>query len=139
MTGHKDSPPIEQPQDRMDTRLQWREAEQAGKRARASSAPGQHKNAPDILRFLWKLMRVSWEKGIKSNAWHRSGGVLILIEKSMDISQFRPICLLNVEGKIFFSVIAQRMSTYLQRNNLDDTSVQQQACQGFLDALNTPA
>lgn len=126
----------------MDTsHPKWGEVEQAGKRARASSAPGPngvpyqlHKNAPDILCFLWKLMRVAWEKGTK--AWHRSGGVLILTEKeSTDISQFRPIRLLNVEGKIFFSVIARSMSTYLQRNNLVDTSVQKAGISGFSGCL----
>lgn len=48
-----------------------------------------------------------------------------------DISQFRPICLLNVEGKIFFSVIAQRLSTYLEKNKYVGISVQKAGVPGF--------
>lgn len=58
-------------------------------------------------------------------AWRRAGGVLIPKEKDASaLSQFRQINLLNVEGKIFFSVLAQRLSMFLQRNNFIDTSVQ---------------
>ena len=81
-------------------------------------------------------MRVAWEKGIVPKAWRRSGGVLIPKEKySTDIDQFRPISLLNVEGKIFFSVIAQRVSSYLERNNLVDTTVQKAGIPGFSGCL----
>jgi len=51
---------------------------------------------------------------------------LVFIPKERDatrISQFRPISVLNVEGKIFFSIIAQRLSTYLLKNGFIDTSV----------------
>lgn len=56
-------------------------------------------------------------------------------KESTDISQFRPICLLSVEGKIFFSVIAQGMSNYLERNNLVDTLVQKAGISGFSGCL----
>jgi len=50
---------------------------------------------------------------------------LYLNEKDdTSISQFRPISLLNVEGKIFFSNIAQRLSTLPIKNCLIDTSIQ---------------
>ncbi len=53
-------------------------------------------------------MKIAWQKGIIPKAWRRAGGVLIPKEKdATDISKFRPICLLNVEGKIFFSMIAE--------------------------------
>ena len=139
-----DIPPIEEPEHQMDIKPpKWKEVEHAVKRARASSAPGPngvlyrlYKNAPDVLRFLWKLMRVAWEKGIVPKAWRRAVGVLIPKEKeSTDISQFRPISLLNVEGKIFFSVIAQRVSCYLGKNNLVDTSVQKAGIPGFSGCL----
>lgn len=77
-----------------------------------------------------------WQKGIIPKAWRRAGGVLIPKEKdATDISQFRPICLLNVEGKIFFSVIAQRLSTYLEKNKYVDTSVQKAGIPGFSGCL----
>ncbi len=52
-----------------------------------------------------------------------------------DISQFRPICLLNAEGKIFFSMIAQRLSTYLEKNKYIDTAVQKAGIPGFTGCL----
>lgn len=58
------------------------------------------------LRFLWRLMKVVWQKHMIPTAWRRAGGILIPKEKDAeDISQFRHISLLNVEGKIFFSVL----------------------------------
>ena len=95
-----------------------------------------YKNAPDVLRFLWRLMRIVWQKEIIPKTWRRAGGVIIPKEKdATDISQFRPISLLNVEGKSFFSKIAQRLSTYLERNKYIDTSVQKAGIPGFLVSL----
>lgn len=41
-------------------------------------------------------------------------------EKDAVNTLFQPISLLNVEGKIFFLVIAQQMVEHLQRNNYID-------------------
>ncbi|KAK0146192.1 Retrovirus-related Pol polyprotein from type-2 retrotransposable element R2DM [Merluccius polli] len=110
-----DIPPIEPPQHHIETTPPtWKEVENTVRRARTASAPGPngvpykvYKNAPDVLRFLWRLMRTAWQKKMIPKAWRRAGGVLIPKEKdAVNISQFRPISLLNVEGKIFFSVIA---------------------------------
>ena len=60
--------------------------------------------------------------------------MLIPKEKdASDISQFRAICLLNVEGKIFVSVVLQRLSTYLVRNKYINTSVQKAGISGCLE------
>ncbi len=65
-----------------------------------------------------------WQKQAIPNAWRRAGGILIPKEKdSVDISQFRQISLLNVEGKIFFSVVAHRLTVYLEKNHFIDTTV----------------
>ncbi|XP_078118984.1 uncharacterized protein LOC144525794 [Sander vitreus] len=91
-----------------------------------------YKNTPDVLRFLWKLMRVVWQKKEIPTSWRRAGGILIPKEKdSSEIGQFCQISLLNVEGKIFFSVVAHRLAGYLQRNNLIDTSIQKAGISGF--------
>eukprot|EP00064_Thunnus_orientalis_P026096 superscaffoldBa00015303_g26567 len=82
---------------------------------------------PGVLKYLWKLMKVAWQKGVILKAWRRAGGILIPKEK--DSSSISQISLLNVEGKIFSSVLDQRLSTFLQRNNFVDTSVQK----GFRD------
>lgn len=56
-------------------------------------------------------MRTAWQKMIISKTWSRAGGVLVPKEMdAVNISQFRPDSLLNVEGKISFGVIAQRIT-----------------------------
>ncbi len=139
-----DMPPIQPPEHQLDTRPPtWSEVENTVKRARTASAPGPngvpyrlYKNTPGVLKVLWKLMKVTWEKGIIPKAWRRAGGILIPKEKnSSTIHQFRQISLLNVEGKIFFSVVAQRLSAFLQKNNYVDTSVQKAGISGFSGCL----
>ena len=43
---------------------------------------------------------------------------------SRKIDQFQPISLLNVEGKIFFGVIAKRMMRFVINNRYVNTSIQ---------------
>ncbi len=139
-----DIPPIQPPEFNLEAGPpKWKEVESTVRRARSASAPGPngvlyklYKKAPDVLRYLWRLMRIVWQKGIIPKAWRRAGGVLIPKEKdATEISQFRPICLLNVEGKIFFSMIAQRLSTYLDKNKYIDTAVQKAGIPGFSGCL----
>ena len=74
-----------------------------------ASAPGLngipyriYKGAPDVLKLLWKQMRILWKKQTIQKSWRRAGGILITREKNAkSIDQFRQISLLNVEGKIF--------------------------------------
>lgn len=60
-------------------------------------------------------MKVVWQKQTILTSGRRAGGVLIPKERnSVDVSQFRHISLLNVEGiEIFFSVVAHRLTTFL--------------------------
>lgn len=65
-------------------------------------------------------MRVVWQKQRIPKAWRRAGGVLKPKEKgASDISQFRPICLLDVKGKIFFSIVAQRQDSLAKKDKRD--------------------
>ncbi|XP_031675479.1 uncharacterized protein LOC116369940, partial [Oncorhynchus kisutch] len=139
-------------QERRQLKKQWKKASEVEKDgieentvrgARTASAPGPnavpykvYKNAPDVLRFLWRLMRTAWKNKIIPKVWRRAGGVLIPKEKdAVNISQSLIPSLLNVEGKIFFRVIAQRMAEYLQRNAYVDTSVQKAGISGFSGCL----
>ncbi len=137
-------PPIQPPEHQLDTRPPtWSEVENTVKRARTASAPGPngvpyrlYKNTPGVLKVLWKLMKVTWEKNIIPKARRRAGGILIPKEKnSSTIHQFCQISLLNVEEKIFFSVVAQRLSAFLKKNNYVDTSVQKAGINGFSGCL----
>lgn len=107
--------------------------EKAVRKSRTVSAPGPngvpyqlYKNPPDVVRFLWRLVRVVWKKKNIPKAWQRAEGVLISKEKNaLNIDQFQHINPLNVEGNIFFSIVAQRMTTYLKNNNLIDSAESQ--------------
>lgn len=77
-------------------------------------------------------MGVAWKTESIPTAWSRAITTFIPKEKdSHDISQFKGIALLNVEGKIFFSVVAKRMTNYLLANNYIDISCQKAGVLGF--------
>lgn len=66
-----------------------------------------------------------WRRGKVAQQWRFAEGVWIpKEEESKTIDQFRTISLLSVEGKIFFSIVARRLTDYLLRNSYIDTSVQ---------------
>ena len=108
------------------------EVQDVVKKARSASTPGPsgvsyrvYKNCPKLVRRLWKLLRVLWRKGEVANQWKKADGVMIPKEENAsDLSQFRTISLLSVEGKIFFSIVANRLSSYLLANSFIDTTVQ---------------
>jgi hypothetical protein len=54
---------------------------------------------------------------------------------SKTLDQFRPISLLNVDGKIFFGVMAKRLTDFVIRNALIDVSVQKAGVPGFPGCL----
>lgn len=57
--------------------------------------------------------------------WRHAEGVWIPKEEnSSNIVQFRVISLLSVDGKIFFSIAARRMTEFLLQNDYIDTAVQ---------------
>ncbi|XP_052236077.1 uncharacterized protein LOC127847893 [Dreissena polymorpha] len=109
------------------------------KKARSKSAPGPngipykvYKSCPKLLRRLWKLLKVVWRKGDVPVEWQRAEGIFVPKEEvSKDIGQFRTISLLNVEGKIFMSVVARRLTTFMTSNGYIDTSAQKGGVPGF--------
>ena len=128
------------PEERFDTSpLKLGEVKEFVRKARAKSSPGingisykLYKRCPKVLALLWKLLKKAQEKGIIAENWGLADGIHIPKEKgSKDIDQFRPISLLNVEGKIFFGVIAQRMTSFLLKNSFVNTSIQKAGVPGF--------
>ncbi len=115
------------------------EVRQVIQRARSASAPGPngipyklYKSCPGVLKLLWPLMRITWTKQTIPSEWQRAVAVSIPKQQNAKtIEQFRSIALLNVEGKIFFSVMARRMTTYLTENNYINTSCQKAGIPGF--------
>ena len=112
-------------------------------KARAGSAPGLngisyklYKNCPHVLRKLTVLLQQAWKKGIKPQEWCLADGIWIPKEmQSKGITNFCPISLLNVEGKIFFGVLAHHMTTFLMSNHYINTSVMKVGIPGFPGCL----
>jgi hypothetical protein len=117
----------------------WHEVKEIISKARNKSSPGPngvpykvYKMCPLLAKRLWKLLRIVWRSGKIPACWRRAEGIFIPKEKeSKNIKQFRTISLLNVEGKIFFSVLARRMTAYMTANEYIDTSVQKGGVPGF--------
>nr|XP_055028991.1 uncharacterized protein LOC129418090 [Misgurnus anguillicaudatus]XP_055035306.1 uncharacterized protein LOC129423146 [Misgurnus anguillicaudatus] len=111
--------------------------------ARTSAAPGPsgvpykvYKHCPRLLERLWRLIRVVWRRGKVAQQWRHAEGIWIPKEENAnDITQFRTISLLSVEGKIFFKILANRLSEYLMRNSYIDTSVQKGGVPGMPGCL----
>ncbi|GFO23739.1 reverse transcriptase [Plakobranchus ocellatus] len=112
-------------------------------KARAKSAPGPngvpyllYKRCPNVLKKLHKILRSAWKNIKISKEWMTAEGVYILKEQdSRGINQFRPISLLNIEGKIFFSVMALRLTKYLTEKGYINTSIQKGGIPGVSGCL----
>ena len=110
----------------------YEEVKSVVRKARNRSAPGPngipyllYKRCPRVLKILHMLDESAWETGRVDNEWKRAEGVYIPKEKdSRSLTQFRPISLLNVEGKVFFTIMASRLTQYVMSNRYIDTTIQ---------------
>ncbi|KAL2104213.1 hypothetical protein ACEWY4_001081 [Coilia grayii] len=79
-----------------------------------------------------RLLEDKRKNQVIPSEWQRAVTVFIPKEaNSTTIGQFRSIALLNVEGKIFFSILAKRVTSYLVSNGYIDTSCQKAGVPGF--------
>ena len=109
------------------------------RKARSKSTPGinsisykLYKSCPKVSTSLWKLLRIAHIKKFIAEDWGLADGIYLPKEKnSKNLEQFRPISLLNVEGKIFFGVIAKRMMKFVLNNKSVNTSIQKAGIPGF--------
>lgn len=116
-------------------------------KARAGSAPGPsgttykiYKCCPLLLKRLSKLLRTLWKKKLEPGLWTLAEGCFVPKElNSTRLNQFREISLLDVEGKIFWSIIAKRLTTYLLVNEFIDPSVQKGGVPGYSACLEHTA
>ncbi|XP_039590572.1 uncharacterized protein LOC120514312 [Polypterus senegalus] len=82
------------------------------------------------------VQRVIWRREIIAEQWREAEGIWIPKEEnSTKLEHFRSISLLSVEGKIFFSILARRMTDFLLKNGYIDTSVQKGAIPGVAGCL----
>ena len=137
-------PPLEEPETPFRAGgLRLYEAREFIHKARACSATGLngisfklYKNCPTVLEQLVCLLQRAWREGYVTQEWCLADGVWIPKEEnSIGVGSFRPISLLNLEGKIFFGGIARRMTSFLLQNKYINTSVQKAGIPGFPGCL----
>ena len=74
---------------------------------------------------MFGYLKGLWRKNSISKTWREAEGVFIPKEEgAKELNEFRTISLLNVEGKLFFAMKAERLLRYALANNYIDTSVQ---------------
>ena len=133
------------PEKRFDmSYISMKEVSDFVKKARAKSAPGNngisyklYKNCPEVRYRLYQLLQEVWEYKLNpKEVFCLADGIYIpKVQDAVGIGNFRPISLLNVEGKIYFGVIARRLTNFLMGNKYIDTSVQKAGIPGFPGCL----
>ena len=87
---------------------------------------------PGVVRDPWLYIKELWKRNIISNSWREAEGVFIPKEEgAKTVDKFRTISLLNVEGKLFFSLKADRITSFLLKNSLIDPSIQKGGIPGI--------
>jgi hypothetical protein len=91
-----------------------------------------YKKCTAVMKFLMKLGHKVWKCRDIPADWAMA--YIILLSKSEDLSQvseFRPIAITCVAGKIFFSVLSDRLQVFLLRNCYISKEIQK----GFLAGM----
>ena len=101
---------------------------------RNGSAPGinmipykVYKFCSSLRDFLFRLIVSCFKNCVVPIQWRIAVETYIPKVKDPDqskIKDFRAISLLNVEGKLFFSVLSKRLEQHIFKNNLIDKSIQ---------------
>ena len=78
-----------------------------------------------MAQLLWQNLCAIWKENKISDSWREANGVFIPKEEgATSVEKFRTISLLNVEGKLFFAMKAERILEYVLANEYIDTSIQ---------------
>jgi hypothetical protein len=88
-----------------------------------------YKRCDSIMRLVHQIMKRIWKSQNVPDDW--AAAYIILLSKSDvldDPSEFRPIAITATVGKIFFSVISDRLQKFMVKNNYILSTVQK----GFL-------
>ena len=110
----------------------WAEFNKRLRKTRTKSAPGPngvpyivYKRCPGVARQLWLYLRGMWKKNEMSDNWRTAEGIFIPKEnEAVKVEKFRTISLLNVEGKLYFALRADRLVKYTLANGYIDRSIQ---------------
>ena len=118
-------PPLSQPIHLMSMEEpSFAEYESVVHRARTKSAPGPnglqyvvYKRCPLLRKKLFPILCRVWKECAVPRAWQVAK--IILAPKTTegdDPSNFRPLALGNVEGKLFFALLQRRLTEYMLKN-----------------------
>ena len=121
----------------------WGEFNARLRKTRAKSAPGPngvpyqvYKRCPGVAKLLWQYLRGMWKNNLISEKWRRAEGIFIPKEDgATEVEKYRTISLLNVEGKLYFALRADRLLQFSLANKYIDTSVQKGGVPGISGCL----
>ena len=95
-----------------------------------------YKTCSKINKFLFKIIQASFKRCEIPIQWRRAREIYIPKVSSPSenkLSDFRPIVLLNIEGKLFFSLVSKHLETHLIHNKkLINNSIQKGLWKRFL-------
>ena len=125
----------------------WKEFQAVLKKARTKSAAGPngvpykfYKNCPGVAKLLWWYIKGLWKKNTMSDTWRRAEGVLIPKEHgASEIGKFRTISLLNVEGKLFWKLKSNSVTTFIMKNKYIDEAIQKGGVPGVSGCIEHTA
>ena len=125
----------------------WNEFNKRLRKTRNKSAPGPngvpyivYKKCPGVAKLLWGYLKGLWRKNSISKEWRKAEGIFIPKEEGAeDVGKFRTISLLNVEGKLFFGMKADRLAQFAMANGRIDTSIQKGGVPGMAGCLEHTA
>ena len=119
--------------------LKKREVDDFVKKSRAKSSPGNDGVSYKVYKYcdrlrlqLFLLLRDMWRAKSVAERWCLAEGIYLPKEEnSKELGQFRPISLLNIDGKVMFGVIANRIIKFVQKNGFVNESVQKAGIPGI--------
>ena len=147
-TAPGDIPDYDEPEVEFDSSLpSWHEFNSKLKKARNNSAPGPngvpyllYKRCPKVARLLYGYLKGLWKKNTVSKVWRKAEGIFIPKEEgAQEVEKFRTISLLNVEGKLFFAMKAERLTQFIMSNKYIDESIQKGGVPGVSGCLEHTA
>ena len=119
--------------------IKKKEVDDFVKKARAKSKPGNdgitykvYKQCPRLRLRLFLLLREMWRSKDVAERWCIAEGIYLPKEEDSKIlGQFRPISLLNIDGKIMFGIIANRIIKFVRSNGYINESTQKAGIPGI--------
>ena len=119
--------------------LKMKEVDLFIRKARAKGAPGNdgvcykvYKYCPRLRLRLFLLLKDMWKRKDVAERWAIAEGIYLpKEEESKEIGQFRPISLLNIDGKIMFGIVAKRIIAFATENGFIDESNQKAGIPGI--------